>query len=87
MSDSSDLAQLPAHLRKPRLRRANVPEYLSLRYGFEIAATTLARYATVGGGPGFNKAGRIPLYPVAELDRWAVEKLGPVVRSSSEARR
>lgn len=75
---------LPPALRKPRLRRWEVSEYLRLVHGIEVATATLAKWASVGGGPGFNKVNRTPLYPTVELDRWAIERLGRLVRSTSE---
>lgn len=47
-------------------------------------ATTLAKYASVGGGPGYQKSRRTPLYPTVELDRWADERLGELRGSTSE---
>lgn len=76
---------LPPALRKPRLRRWEAAEYLELVHGVTVAPATLAKYASVGGGPAFNKgASRTPLYPVAELDRWAVERMGKLIRSTSD---
>jgi hypothetical protein len=75
---------LPPHLRKPRLRRWEASEYLELVHGLKVATATLAKYATTGGGPGYHKSVRTPLYPVTELDRWANERLGVLVHSSSE---
>lgn len=49
-----------------------------------MAVATLAKFACLGGGPPFHKAGRIPLYPVELLDKWALARLGPVVLSTSE---
>jgi len=80
-------ADLPPHLRKPRLRRREASEYLMAVYGLPIAVATLAKWATLGGGPAFNKCGVTPLYPVVELDAWALQRLGKVVRSTSEVRR
>lgn len=74
---------LPPHLNKPRLRREKAAEYLDVVYGIEIAPRTLAKYATVGGGPEFQKDGRWPLYTRTALDAWAIERLGPVRRNTS----
>jgi hypothetical protein len=38
----------------------------------------------VGGGPTFHSAGRIPLYSLDELDRYARAKLGKPRKSTSE---
>jgi hypothetical protein len=70
-----DLDNLP-----PRLRRADVPEYLYRKYGIRVAPTTLASWAVHGGGPRFQKDGRWPLYPVSELDGWAERRFSPLVR-------
>jgi hypothetical protein len=80
-----DLARshLPPPLRKPRLRRWEAAEYLTLVHGLRVAPATLAKYASVGGGPGFHRVSRMPLYPREELDRWALQRLGPVVSSTS----
>ena len=75
---------LPPELRKPRLRRREASDYLERAHGVQVAPATLAKYATVGGGPSYQKCGRAPLYPVTELDRWACERLGALVRSSSD---
>lgn len=76
---------LPPALRKPRLRRWEASEYLELVHGITIAPATLAKYASLGGGPAFNKGlGRTPLYPKDELDRWATERLGKLMRSTSD---
>ncbi|CAA2101994.1 hypothetical protein MBUL_01460 [Methylobacterium bullatum] len=75
---------LPVHLRKPRLRRWEAAEYLSLVHGIGIAPTTLAKWVTVGGGPAFERINRTPLYPVTGLDAWVAEKLTAPVRNSSQ---
>jgi hypothetical protein len=75
---------MPKHLQKPRFRRWEASEYMELMHGLAIAPATLAKLASVGGGPGFHRVGRIPLYPRDELDCWATAKLGRVVRSTSE---
>ncbi|HEX2524817.1 MAG TPA: hypothetical protein VHL31_00740 [Geminicoccus sp.] len=67
---------LPPHLRKPRLQRREVPEYLALKFGIPIAIATLAKLASVGGGPPFDRMNRTPLYRTDLLDEWAQAKLG-----------
>jgi hypothetical protein len=52
--------------------------------GCPTAPTTLAKLATVGGGPQYVKWGRTPLYTQEGLDRWIQEKLGRPRRSSSD---
>lgn len=80
------MTELPAHLRKLRLRRKEASEYLEKKHGLIFSTKTLAKYACQGTGPGYNKVNRAPLYAVAELDRWALEKLGDQVFSTSEYR-
>ncbi|WP_299939456.1 hypothetical protein [uncultured Nitratireductor sp.] len=69
---------------KPRLRRSEVPAYLAEKHGIPIAAATLNKLASIGGGPLMTYAGRIPLYHVDDLDAWAAERLSKPVRSTSE---
>src|ERR1700694_801794 len=44
---------------KPRLRRAEAVEYLRIEHGLPVTVATLAKLASVGGGPRFEKMGRI----------------------------
>ncbi len=74
---------LPPALAKPRLRRWEAADYLRIVHGIGIAPATLAKLASVGGGPAYHKCGRIPLYPTTELDAWATERLGDLVWSTS----
>ncbi len=69
---------------KPRLRRSEVPEYMLRKHGIPVAQATLAKMATVGGGPAMQHAGRIPLYHINDLDTWAAERLSRPIRSTSE---
>nr|WP_246686672.1 MULTISPECIES: hypothetical protein [unclassified Methylobacterium] len=75
---------LPSKTGKPRLRRWEASRYLLNEHGIEMAIATLAKLACLGGGPPFQKAGRVPLYPVDLLDKWALARLGRVIRSTSE---
>lgn len=84
-SEGTPPACLPPHLRKPRLRRTEAIEYLSLVWGIDLKSSTLASMLSDGTGPGFQKNGPTPLYPRTELDKWAEQRLGPVRYSSSEA--
>ena len=81
---ANSAADMPKHLQKPRLRRWEASEYMEFAHGLTMAPATLAKLASIGGGPGFHRVGRTPLYPRDELDRWAIEKLGRVVKSTSE---
>jgi hypothetical protein len=68
-----------------RYRRKAAAVYLNEEYGIPCSEKTLAKLACIGGGPAYHKAGRFPLYPQGCLDAWAVAKLGPLLRSTSEA--
>lgn len=68
-----------------RLRRREASDYLRDRHGLPVAAATLAKLAVIGGGPHFFKPGaRTVLYDREELDRWAKQKLGRAVASTSD---
>jgi hypothetical protein len=70
------------------LRRSEAARYVVENYGIPCAARTLAKLACVSSeGPPFRLAGRFPLYPTSGLDSWAEAKIGPLVRSTSEASR
>lgn len=69
---------------RPRLRRSEVPEYLMQKHGIPVALATLNKLASIGGGPAMRYAGRIPLYDVEDLDRWAKGRLSAPVMSTSD---
>jgi hypothetical protein len=67
-----------------RLRRTEASNYLREKYGISRKPTTLAKLATMGGGPRFQRANRVPLYPEPELDRWAEGLMSPLMSSTSD---
>jgi hypothetical protein len=68
------------------LRRTEAAQYITQNYGIPCSPKTLAKIACVSSdGPPFRLAGRFPLYPTSGLDAWAQSKIGPLVRSTSEA--
>lgn len=69
---------------KPLLRRRAASAFLESNWGIPCKPRTLAKLATVGGGPVFAKSGRIPLYDESDLNAWAAAKLGPKVSSTSQ---
>ncbi len=76
---------LPDRLRKPRLRRDEVVEYLALVYGVNISKKTLANYASDGRGPRFDKGAPLrELYVRTEIDRWVSDRLKPSKSSQLE---
>jgi hypothetical protein len=65
------------------MRRADAARYIRESYGIPCVATTLAKYACIGNGPVFRKAGKFPLYSRDDLDAWARSRLGEPVQSTS----
>ena len=64
------------------LRRRDAGRYLREKFGF-CSEKSLAKMATMGGGPAFRKAGPAVLYELDELDRWALAKIGAPQSSTS----
>ncbi len=67
-----------------RLRRKEASAYLRDEWGLSRTPKTLAKLATIGGGPPFEKDGRVPLYTPPVLDAWARSQLSPLVHSTAE---
>ena len=67
-----------------RLRRNEASAYLRDEWGISRTPKTLAKLATIGGGPPFEKDGRFPLYTPPMLDIWARSQLSPLVHSTAE---
>jgi hypothetical protein len=65
------------------LRRTEAAKHIHEKWGYPCSPRTLAKYAVVGGGPVFRKAGRYPLYHPDDLDRWVGDKLSDPVTSTS----
>ncbi len=70
-------AELPARLRKIRLRRAEASEYLELAHGIAITVATLTKMASRRTGPRYSKLNRSPLYVRADIDAWVAATLKP----------
>lgn len=68
------------------LDRAEAADYLTSR-GLRISKTTLQKFATIGGGPSYQRFGHRSVYTVATLDAWAKVKLSAPLRSTSKAKR
>ncbi len=52
--------------------------FIKSEWGIDIAPSTLAKYASIGGGPNFTKFKRRVYYSEADLARWVEEQLnGP----------
>jgi hypothetical protein len=65
------------------LRRTEAAQYIKDHFGYPCSPRTLAKYAVIGGGPRFRKAGRYPLYHPDDLDCWVSDKLSDPVTSTS----
>lgn len=68
----------------PYLRRRAAAQYLISTYGVPAAPATLAKLASIGGGPAITYFNKVPLYAVKDLDAWANTKLQAPIRSTSE---
>jgi hypothetical protein len=66
------------------LSRREASDYLLEKHGIRRAPTTLAKLATVGGGPVFRKANRAVIYDPPALDAFAVEITSQPLRTTSE---
>ena len=60
---------------RPFRTRQSAVEYLKDRWGLDYSPATLAKFASVGGGPDFDKFGRTPLYTEPKLDSWVLARL------------
>lgn len=65
------------------LSRKEASTFLSA-LGLFIAPSTLAKYATVGGGPEFRRFGRQVKYLPSDLVAWAEGRLSGPVQSTSQ---
>lgn len=65
----------------PRLLRSEVPDYLKTAYGITVAETTLATWASRGGGPRFQKDGPRSIYPIDEIDACQHRQYADAARS------
>jgi hypothetical protein len=59
---------------KQYLDRREASQYL-MSQGLPCAVPTLAKYASIGGGPVMQKFGRRVLYRPTDLDAWASARL------------
>ena len=76
--------QLPMDLDVERgLTRLEAAEFLTVA-GFPIARTTLAKLASIGGGPRFKKFGSRPIYWPKDLLQWAQDRTTKPRTSTSD---
>ena len=67
-----------------RMRRRQASEYLAAQHGVSLSPATLAKLAVNGQGPAFRKDGPFPVYERDDLDAYAVERLGPLRRTTGD---
>ena len=67
------------------LRRDQAAQYLRSQYGFPCSTALLHKLASLGGGPVYRRANRVPLYARDDLDTWAEARIsGPLRKASDE---
>jgi hypothetical protein len=66
------------------LNRREASEYLLVKHGIYRAPATLAKLASIGGGPTFRKAKRAVIYDLAALDEFATSIISAPMRSTSD---
>lgn len=81
--DNPLASQISTNSPHERLKRRDAAAaYITDTFGMPCSPKTLAKLASIGGGPVFRKAGRIPLYSTADLNVWAEAKLSrPMLRA------
>jgi hypothetical protein len=67
------------------LARNKAAEYITSIWGVPCSPKTLAKLASVGGGPEFRKGQRAALYEPAALDAWVQSRISSPLRRASEA--
>ncbi len=69
---------------KRRFTRREAAQWLT-EQGFRTAEASLAKMATLGGGPTYEKFGRKPLYTEAGLLAWVASRTTGPRRNTSQA--
>ena len=67
----------------PMLDRGAAATYVA-SYGLPMSPKTLAKLASIGGGPIFHRFGRRVCYSRDSLDDWIKAKLSPPMASTSD---
>jgi len=65
------------------LSRSEASEFLTSQ-GTPVASKTLQKYASLGGGPTYQKFGNRALYTEQSLLKWVNEKISAPIKSTSE---
>ena len=58
----------------PYIRRADAAAYIR-EQGLPCTTATLAKYASLGGGPAYAKFGNAVVYTRADLDAWVESRM------------
>jgi hypothetical protein len=66
------------------LRRAQAAQYVRNQYGFPCSTALLDKLASLGGGPVYRRANRVPLYAREDLDAWAEARISAPMGKASE---
>ena len=56
------------------IRRVDAARYIK-EQGLPCEVSTLAKYASMGGGPSYKKYGNVPVYTHADLDDWIESRM------------
>lgn len=67
----------PDKFKKRRLRRVEASEYLSVVHNISRTPKTLAKLASTGSGPEFEKIGATPFYAPEKIDAWVEKQKRP----------
>jgi hypothetical protein len=67
------------------LRRDQAAQYVRNQYGFPCSTALLHKLASLGGGPVYRRANRVPLYARSDLDAWAESRISAPMRKASDA--
>ena len=77
----------PKLLKTPRfMNRKQAANYLLTKWNIRMTEATLAKKATQGGGPPYQRDGRFPNYSDVGLDAFARDRLGEEVASTAAYR-
>jgi len=79
----NDIPETPQPMTR-LLRRDHAAAYIRDVHGVPCSKNTLAKLATLGGGPQFRKFGPTPLYSPSDLDAWVKSRLSKRVASTAE---
>ena len=64
--------------------RPDASAYLDETWGVKRSPSTLAKLASVGGGPKFRRLNRAVYYEESALDEWVLSLLSPPLSSTSD---